>query len=225
VTLLIVAGRRRRCVAAAAAAFVALLLPGCDEMRRPPLGEGLPVVLTPGEGDPARGVILAAAQDFSDLGRPLSGQPARAALAAARLEYLAAAIPTNPRFAPMTPSVGFALRGARDELRSALGTRAGAPPAAVIRALAGAATALQAGDRAAAARALPPDLFSPGGAETVQRLGALGPLPQAMGATQLVAQEMARLDVDRRWFGSAASDPAAAGGLTTMGLGGGGLVY
>ncbi|MBW8268915.1 hypothetical protein [Caldovatus aquaticus] len=203
----------------AAVAWLALGA-ACAELRAPPPGEGLPPLLSPDPGDPLRGTVRAAAADFAESGRGLAGRPREAALAAARLEYLAAAVSGDPRFAPMPPAAGLALRNARAELRAALGTREDAEPRAVVAALLAAARALGAGDAAAAARALPPSLFRPGGAETLRRLGELGPLPAAMLATQQVAREMARLDADRRWFGPAATDDAEAGaGRTTVGFG------
>ncbi|GGG42028.1 hypothetical protein GCM10010964_31900 [Caldovatus sediminis] len=201
-------------------AVAALLVGGgCAELRTPPQDRGLPLLLSPDPGDPLRGTVRAAASDFAESGRALAGRPREAALAAARLEYLAAAVPSDPRFAPMPASVGFALLTARAELRSALGTRTEAPPRPVIVALAEAARALGAGDPAAAARALSPALFEPGGAATLQRLGELGPLPAAMLAAQQAAREMARLDADQRWFGTAATEPGVSAGQTTIGLG------
>ena len=76
-----------------------------------------------------------------------------------------------------------------------------------------------AGNRAAA-RALPTSLFDPGGQETTDRLGRLGPLPLGTEATQLVAREIQRLDRDRRWFGTAATEPAR-GFDTIFGIGAG----
>lgn len=216
--------RRRPAVAALAPLLAAAALlagGGCAELRTPPPGEGLPALLSPDPGDPLRGTIRATAADFTDSGRALAGRPREAALAAARLEYLAAAIPGDPRFAPMPASAGLALRNARAELRAALGTREDAAPRAVIAALVAAARALGAGDTAAATRALSPSLFQPGGPETLRRLGELGPLSSAMLASQQVAREMARLDAERRWFGTAAAtdNPEAGSGRTTVGFG------
>ena len=145
------------------------LAPGCAEMREPLRPVALPAGIAPAGagGDPAVEVIRAAAEGFADQGRGLAGRPAEAAQAAARLEYLAAAIPAGGRWAPMSPSVGFTLQGARQELRGALGTREDASPDAVVEALAAAAAAaLRGSDRASAGRALSPRLFLPGGAET-----------------------------------------------------------
>lgn len=203
-----------------------VLAPGCIEMREPPPRPlALPAWIAPaGEGgDPARDMIRDAAEGFADQGRGLAGRPAEAARAVAQLEYLAAVIPAGGRWAPISPSAGFALRGARQELRGALGTREGAPPGAVVEALSTAAAALRGGDRGAAGRALSPRLFNPGGAETLARLGDLGTLPQAAEATALVAREAARLDADRRWFGTAPTDAAVTTGgrAGTFGIGAG----
>jgi len=207
-------------LASVAVASLAISIGGCTELRTPAPGQGMQVVLSPDPGDPLRGTVRAAAADFADSGRALTGRPREAALAAARLEYLAAAVPADRRFAPMSASVRFALANARTELRNALGTRADAAPQAVIAALAGAARALGTGDTAAAERALSPALFDPGGAETLRRLGELGPLPSAMLASQQTAHEMARLDADQRWFGTIATEPDVSAGQTTVGLGG-----
>jgi hypothetical protein len=131
-------------------------------------------------------------------------------------------IPSERRYAPMQAGVGYALRNARAELRGVLGTRPEAEPRAVIDALIATAGALGAGNPSAAARALSPALFDPGGAVTLRRLGELGPLPLGTDATQQVAREMARLDADQRWFGAADTEPRAGAGLTTLGVGEGG---
>jgi hypothetical protein len=213
--------RPRTALAVLAPLFsVAALLAGggCAELRAPP-DRGLPLLLSLDPGDPLRGTVRAAASDFAEAGRALAGRPREAALAAARLEYLSATVPSDPRFAPIPASVGLALLTARAELRRALGTRTEAPPRPVIAALVEVARALGAGDPAAAAGALSPALFEPGGTATLQRLGELGPLPAAMLAAQQAASEVARLDADQRWFGTAAAEPAVSAGQTTIGLG------
>ena len=188
------------------AAGLALLLgaAGCAEMRQappPPPPAGLVPAAT---ADPLRAALDAAAAAFADRGAGLAGRPAEAAQALAQLEYVAATLPVDQRYARLADSVGRDLILARDEARDALGTMQAAPAAAVMRALLAAAARLRAGDAAGAAQALPAPLFRPGGAESVARLGELGPLPQTSVALLFAQQAVARIDA------------VAAGGSTRM---------
>ena len=106
-------------------------------------------------------------------------------------------------------------------LRAALGAAQQAPGPEVVRALATASSRLRAGDRAGAAAALPSSLFEPGGEVTLERLGALGPLPAAEQATAVLGREVRRLDLDRGWAGSGNWWQAGAPGAITDGLGAG----
>jgi len=201
----------------AAAAF--LLLAACAELRTPPPAPP-PAALAPGVVEPVPAIVSLAARDFADRGSALADQPARAALAAARLEWLAGAAAANDRrLAPLGASVAQDLALARIELRDALGTAETAATAPTVQALLTAAAALRSGDPDRAAAALAAPRFLPGGNASVARLAALGPLPQAALATQRTEEALARL--------------AAAGGLnvaaprtsdpfdrTTFGLGG-----
>lgn len=205
-----------------AALFLLLLAGGCAEVqRRPPTP---PMDLAAGASDPARAAIQGAAQAFADRGRGLSGQPVAGAMAAAQLEYATDALSTDPRFVPVPEAVRRQMELARTELRDALGVQEAAPPRPVIDGLLAAARALQAGNAAAAARALPAPLFRPGGERSVARLGELGPLPQASNASALLAQQVAQLDAEGGWNGVR---PAEATGvnITTFGLGGNGIGY
>lgn len=212
----------RRVAASALALGAALLLVvGCEEMRRPPPGSWVPPTLAAGSPDPVRDAAMGAAAAFANGGRDLVGRPAETARGAAQLEVITVEFMRDPRWAPLPPNVTFELRSAAVELRSALGVRPEAQPEAVVRALANAARALELGDRGAAAAALPPSLFVPGGQGTLERLEAPGPLPQAQIAASLAGQEVARLERDRRWGLTGALDPSgrveATPGMRTPG--------
>jgi hypothetical protein len=189
-----------------------LLLGACAELRqappRPP-----PADLAAGTADPARAAVGATAAAFADRGAGLAGRPAEAAQALAQLEFLTAELSRNPRFAPLPESLRREFLLARAETRDALGIDEQAPPDAVVAALLAAARALRAGDRAAAARAMPAPPFRPGGARSVVRLGELGPLPQTALATGLAAQDVARLDIESGWLGRGSAE-AVTGGIT-----------
>lgn len=130
--------------------------------------------------DPLEAALRGAADAFSYPGR-LQGQPARAAIAVAQLEYLAVEIPAGRSTRDLGGIIGPALQAARYEVRQYAGIAPDAPPQAVIDALMAAATA-PGGDAAAPAQ-LPGNLFPAGGAETWRRLAAMPRLPQANTAT------------------------------------------
>jgi hypothetical protein len=200
------------------ALLLLMLATGCAEVRQaPPAGPA--ATLAPGSADGVRGAIEAMAPAFADRARGLAGRPAEAAQAAAQLEFVTAAIPRDPRYAPIPEGVRRELLLARQELRDALGTADDATPETVVPALLAAATALRAGDPARAARALPAPTFRPGGARSVDRLGELGPLPQAAIASEMVQREVMRLDAEGRWLGGRPVD-ASGNTITTFGLGG-----
>lgn len=198
------------------------LATGCAEMKAemkqaPP---AIPIAaLAPGSADGVRGSIEAMAPAFADRARGLAGRPAEAAQAAAQLEFVTAAIPRDPRYAPIPEGVRRDLLLARQELRDALGVAEDAPPERVVPALLAAASALRAGDQARAAAALPAPTFLPGGARSVVRLGELGPLPQAAIAASQAQQAVARIDAEGRWLGGRPVD-ASGNTITVFGLGG-----
>ena len=193
------------------ATWLVLVLPllGCAEMRTPAPASRIPGVLHAGNPDPVIGVVGEAADAFADAGRSLANDPARMARAAAQVEVMTAEFARDLRWAPLSPGVGFELRGARVELRSALGIRAGADPDRVVRALAGAHAALVRGDRQAAAAALDPALFEPGGAGNLAYLSRPGPLSQSRIATALARDEVSRLVRSNVWGLAASLDPDA----------------
>jgi hypothetical protein len=166
----------------------------CAQVTQPPAPPP-PPDLVAGAAEPTRAAMAAIAAAFVDRGEHLAGRPAEAAQAAAQLEFVVADLPRNPRWAAMPDSIRLELLLARTELRDALGVAEAAAPDAVIEALLRAARALRAGDRRAAAAALPAPLFRPGGARSVDRLGDLGPLPQVANATALAAQMAEQLGI------------------------------
>ncbi|WP_431269791.1 hypothetical protein [Dankookia sp. P2] len=198
--------------------LLVVLAAGCAEMRQAP--RPIPTAaLAPNSADSVRGAIEAMAPAFADRARALAGRPAEAAQAAAQLEFVTAAIPRDPRYAPIPEGVRRELLLARQELRDALGTDDAATPEAVVPALVAAAAALRAGDQSRAAQALSAPTFRPGGARSIVRLGELGPLPQADNASAMVQREVARLDAEGRWLGGRPVD-ASGNTITTFGLGG-----
>ncbi len=174
-----------------------LLLAGCGELaaevRRAPPPAPLPGLV--GEtADPLMATVNAAAEAFADRGAGLAGHPAAAAQAIAQLEYIALSLGTDARYPQLAQSVGRELLLARDELRNALGIMAAAPAQTVMRTMLGVAADLRAGRTAAAAAAMTPPLIRPGGAESVARLGELGPLVQASNATAFAREAVARAE-------------------------------
>lgn len=108
-------------------------------------------------------------------------------------ECLASEIPSGARWREFDPTVGLALRGARQEARAALGIAPEAPPQSVVDALFATSRALGAGDHTAAQRLLAPPAV-PNGPQTLQRLSSLPPLPAANRATSRAAAELDRVD-------------------------------
>ncbi|WP_426958114.1 hypothetical protein [Muricoccus radiodurans] len=141
-----------------------------------------------GLGDPLR----AAAQDAPfAYGRPgaVAGNPARAAWAAAEIEWFANALETDPLWStPRDATLQPVVQIARREVRQALGIAPGVPPRVAIAALGSAADALARGDRRAAEAALDAPGF-PGGAATLARLGSVTRLPRVEEAAQALANE------------------------------------
>jgi hypothetical protein len=197
----------------------ALALPACAELRTPaPPPPGV-LAGAPGAGAPLRAAVAATADAFANQGAALQGRPAEAALAIARLEALELEVADRRAWPALSPSIGFAMRTARDETRAALGIAQRADGADVVRALSQVSARLRAGERAGAAAALAAPLFDPGGEATLDRLGAIGPLPAAEQATAALARDVRRLDLDRGWAGAGNWWQAGAPGAITDGLG------
>lgn len=197
------------------------LLGACAELRTPQDAPSAVLAGAPAVGSPLRAAVEATAADFARQGEALSGRPAEAALALARLEALQLEAADRRAWPSLSPGIAIALRTARDENRAALGVAAAAPPATVIRALGTAAARLRAGDRPGAVAALAPPVFEPGGEATLERLGALGPLPAAEQAMAALARDVRRLDLDRGWSGAGNWWQAGTPGAITDGLGAG----
>jgi len=195
--------------------FAALLLAACAELRQPQR----PPALADSSADPVRAAIAALPAAFADAGTGLSGQPAAMAAAAARLEYVAAALQRDPRYTVIPPGVARDVLLARAELRGALGIAPDLASAAAVQALASAARALAAGDTAAAAAALPAPGFRPGGMASVARLSDPGALPFCAIAAGELQGAVEMLDASNGWL-KPSRDEAPGLGVVPFGLGG-----
>ena len=195
--------------------LAALLLAACAEMRQPPRLPAFGDV----SADPVRAAITALPPAFADRGQALAGQPAATAAAAARLEYVVAALQRDPRYAVVPQGVVRDMLLARNELRTALGIAPDLAPPAAVQALTAAARALGTGDGAAAEAALAAPGFRPGGAASVARLGDLGPVPQASLATGELQAAVEMLDATNGWL-KPSRDEAPGLGVVPFGLGG-----
>lgn len=169
------------------------LLGACAEMRTPAPASRIPPGLGVVAGDPLPAIAADAAAALRDAAAGLAGRPGATARAIGQMEFLDTALRADPRWAPLPTAVETDIRTARLEWRAALGIRAGAAPEAVAASLGRAAIALGANDTRAAAAALDPAVFEPGGAVTLARLAAPGPLPASRSASALTEGEMARL--------------------------------
>jgi hypothetical protein len=155
-------------------------LGACAEMRTPPPPEP-PGELTGGHSTaPLFGMAQLAARDFAPDGAGVAGPPAGAALAAARLEWLAGEARPGRRLSTLEQDFRFALARAVEEQRAALGLSATASSEEAVTALLAAHRALAAGNQAAAEAALAPPAFQTGLRPTaMQRLAEPGPRPNA----------------------------------------------
>jgi hypothetical protein len=199
--------------------FAPIGLLACEELRTPATLPPTILAGAPGAGGPLRAAVFATAAAFANQGAGLEGRPADAALAIARLEALEMEVADRRAWPSLSPSIVIAMRTARDETRAALGIAQRAPGGDVVRALSQVSARLRAGDRAGAAAALPASLFEPGGAATLDRLGALGPLPAAEQASAALARDVRRLDIDGGWSGAGNWWQRGAPGTITDGLG------
>jgi len=150
-----------------------------------------------GIGSPVRGAALNAPYHFGDLSK-WRGQPGRAALAVAQIEFLADRLTNDPYWSSnVSGLVPLQMQQARAEVRDYLGIHADAPPELVMAALRRANEALETGSPAAAEAALQGPAFSRGGAGTLRLLADMPRLPRAAAAAGAVNAEMARLDNER----------------------------
>jgi hypothetical protein len=169
-----------------------LALPACAEMRQRPDHARIPPGLGVAAADPVPAMVAEAAAALADGGASLNGRPAETARTLGQMELVAEAFRGSPRWAPVSSATLTEMRTARTEWREAIGIPATAAGEAVAIALGQASLRLRENDTAGAAGALVPALFQPGGAPTIARLAAPGPLPQAR-----IASVMARDDVQR----------------------------
>ena len=166
------------------ALLATLLLAGCAASGPPPTR--VPPIVAAGPQSGLLNIVYGAQRSFLDTGA-LAGRPADAAVAVARLEYLAREVPRDLTFTNFASVTGPALEAARSNARRAVGIAAGAPTQAVVDGLGTAAERLVDGDEAAARRALPAPVFSP---DTLGRLAALPNLPQANLALQRMTHDL-----------------------------------
>lgn len=159
----------------------------------PPLFASLPPDAIVGAGDPLRSAVANTSTAFGTQ-RELAGRPAAAAQAVAQMEFLAVQVPNNPRYPNISPTVGIQLAEARQEWRGALGIPASQPPQAVINSLYAASRAMRAGQKQAAAAALPADVFPQGGETTLLRLASMPSLPLTNQAAVASTDVLRRTD-------------------------------
>ncbi|TCI00386.1 hypothetical protein EJV46_07065 [Roseococcus sp. SYP-B2431] len=152
-----------------------------------------------GAGDPTSAAVSRAAYAFANPSM-LAGRPGDAARAIADMEFMAASLPSDPRFQQRDPLLPVRLAQARTEWRQALGIPAELPAQPLVDRLYAVWRAMRAEDRAAAAAALPAGLIPPGGEAVLARLGALPPLPLTAQAANAAAriQFEGNLPVGRR---------------------------
>lgn len=196
-----------------------LAIAACEELRTP---QALPpAVLTsgPASGAPLREAVEATAADFANQGAALAGRPGEAALALARFEAIEVEVANRRAWPALSPTIGYAMRTARDENRAAIGAAQQAASADVIQALGTVAARLRANDRAGAAAALRSPTFEPGGEVTLDRLAEVGPLPAAEQAMAALSRDVRRLDLDAGWAGAGPWWQNGAPGAITDGLG------
>jgi hypothetical protein len=168
------------------ALLLAALLAGCGALPAPVDTARLP----PGEfasGDPDLAAVSYAAAAFSDQASTY-GEPAAGAEAVLAVEYIAGAMNTEPRWATLDPDIQGQLLRARALVREAIGVAPNAPSQAVVDALATARRALQNGDRAEAAAAFHPPVFTLPPDKTIEALANL-PYMQPVNVAVLRAED------------------------------------
>ena len=196
-----------------------LVFAACEELRTP---QALPPAVLTGEptsGGPLRAAVEATTADFANQGAGLAGHPAETALALARFEAIEVEVANRRAWPALSPTIGYAMRVARDENRAAIGAAQQASSSDVIQALGTVAQRLRANDRDGAASALRSPTFEPGGVVTLDRLSEVGPLPAAEQAMAALSRDVRRLDLDAGWAGAGPWWQNGAPGAITDGLG------
>ena len=157
---------------------------GCSPRNAPPQVSAF------GSGEPVSTALNLAQRTF--VARSLTyGRPADAARAAAAMEYVVNAIPTDPQLFSLPADTKQGLIQGRAEVRAAIGISADAPSSLVIDRLLAAAAALERGDQEAAARELAPLVSSGTGEQMVTRLADLPYMQAANAWTSAAADQLA----------------------------------
>ncbi|MFL1461905.1 hypothetical protein ACI6QG_06860 [Roseococcus sp. DSY-14] len=170
------------------ALLLALALAGCAEMRTPAPPPADPALTGGVAPFPGPAVAALALRDFDRAGAALEGRPAAAALAAARLEWLALALGPAGELAAMPDSVRFAMARALEEVRAALAIHPASGGTPAIAALLEASRRLERGEEPA----LGPPVFRDVQPNARQRLEQPGPLPNAALVTGGIVEELGR---------------------------------
>jgi hypothetical protein len=171
-----------------------LLLSACAIPASGPSVPDVPLPPVQGSGDAGHQAVMTADAAFSDV-RQLAERPAAAARASAQMEWMAATLPRLASWTETSPLLPGALSAGRSELRTALGIASNVPPDVAARGLLAAASALEAGQQAAALSALDP--LAPGqGAQILTQLRNLPALPRTRFAASLARQEIFRVMSD-----------------------------
>ncbi|MFC0409372.1 hypothetical protein [Roseomonas elaeocarpi] len=166
-------------------ALVLPLLLGLAACATPDNAPSLPAIAAT-QQEPVLAAVYGAQPVFRDTSR-VAGKPYDAAIAAIRLEWLAAEMPHDLAFKNSKRLTIPATLAARDNLRMALGIPASTPSPVVLSRLSDAAAALRDGNTARARQVLSPPSFS---ADTLDRLTALPQLPQANLALLLAQKDL-----------------------------------
>ena len=197
-----------------------LSIGACDELRRPSPPWSVPAGLLPPGQDPGRAAVAVLSQGLQGANGGIPNDPARVSRVAALLEWMAVEL-NRPRWAALPADARAGVGLARDEMRGALGADPLADSPRLAGALAAAHRALGAGDRRAAAAALPNALFPRGGEAALARLSDPGPLPQGEISAAYLAERVRALDETSGWSeGFDTPVPADRGGrgLPAFGL-------
>lgn len=168
-------------------------------------------------------ILDRATADFDRGGAALEGNPARTALAVARLEWLGGEARPGGRLSGLPDSYLFGLRRGVQEGRSALAIAPDATPETLVPALLAASRALSQGDTAAAQAAVNGPDFRSTNRPVLDRLREPGPFPDTYLALPVIREEVARQVADGRTNRRVASENMDAA-ITTPGLDGGATV-